>query len=368
MPTKEKNDSEKIQRVQIDISLRSLFLILAFIAGTAFVFSIRNVLFMLFWSFILSSALLPAINRLARFKRISKGLSVAIVYISLLIITVGLFTAVSVPLAKETVRFVEKLPDILDEIISALNSFGYNIGLNNPIIRPNQLETTLDQLSQNLADNFSSLISAGASGISGVFKFLGQIFGGVFNVLLVLTMSIYISVDHDNFLYALLRAIPNHKTRNDIERFIHEVESKLGSWISGQVTSSLIVGTMTWFMLTILGVQYVWPLAILAVLLNSIPTIGATMAAFPAVIVALASGNILQIIGVPLGYIIIQQIENNYLAPKIMAKALGLPPIIIIIAVLVGAQMGGILGILFAIPLSGVIHLTIEFWINKNHN
>jgi predicted PurR-regulated permease PerM len=357
-----------VKTMKIEISLKSLLLILAVGAGAAFLFSIRNVLTMLFWAFILSSTLLPAIKKISEPKFISHGLSVAIVYISLILITIGLFTLVSVPLARETITLVEKFPSLLNQIASILNSLGEIIGLDQDLIQPIETKAALEQLSDNLTENFSTILSAGASGISGVFKFLAQVFGGVFNLLSVLTLSVYISIDHDNFMKALLKTIRKPSLKKDIKELVKKIENNLGNWISGKALLSFIVGAMSLVLLEIIGVQYAWPLSIFAMLMDSIPTIGATMAAIPAIVVALASGDILQIIGVPVGYVLIQQIENNYLAPTIMSTALGLPPIIIILAVLVGAQLGGILGILLAIPLAGVIHLTLEFWSSKAKN
>jgi predicted PurR-regulated permease PerM len=356
----------KTKTLRIEISLKSLLLIVGVVAGSAFVFSIRNVLFMFFWAFIFSSALIPAIAKIEKVKFISRGLAVAIVYIVLLVSLVGLFTLVSVPLARETIKFVEKLPEFYEQFINFINNIANRIGLESQIAQSEQTQSALDQLRENLIDNFSSILSAGASGISGVVKLLSSVFGGLFNLVSVLTMSVYISLDHDNFLKALPKAVRDKDLRKDIRGLIQDIENKLGNWISGKVILSLMVGVMSWVLLKILGVQYVWPLAIFVVLMDSIPTIGATLSAIPAVIVTLASGNIIQIIGVPVGYILIQQIENNYLAPEVMSTAIGLPPIIIILAVLVGAHMGGILGILVAIPLVGVAHLTIDFFINRS--
>jgi predicted PurR-regulated permease PerM len=218
-------------------------------------------------------------------------------------------------------------------------------------------------MSENFLSNLSNIFSAGANSLTVAYELLEKLFGGIFNIVTSLTLSIYISIDHKNFVKALLRTLPKQNTRQKIGTLIDKIETQLGHWIASQALLSLIVAGMSWIVLTILGVPFTLPLAILVLLLNSIPSIGATAAAIPAVLVAISTGNIIQIIGVPIGYVFIQQIENNYLAPKIMSNAIGLPPIIIILALLIGAELGGILGILMAIPLSGIIHVTIDYWL-----
>jgi len=352
--------------VKLEISLTSIFLVIAVAGGLYFIYSVRSVLIMLFWAFVLSSVVIPTVKTLVKM-RIPRWLAVAIVYILLILFTIGIISAVSVPLAKESIKFVNNLDTIFTKIISLINRIGYMVGLDSKTIDPTILNNGAEDWSNSLADNLSSILTAGASGIAGIIKLITGLFGGLFNLLSVLTISIYITLDHDNFVKTLLDKIPNKKTRSRIHRLIQDIETKLGSWLAGQVILSLTVGTLTWIMLSILGVQYALPLALLAVLLNSIPGIGAIMAAIPAVIVALVSGNILQMIGVPTGYIIIQQIENNVLGPRIMARIIGLPPIIVILAVLIGAQLYGIPGILLAVPVSVIIHLTLEFW-TKTYN
>lgn len=132
---------------------------------------------------------------------------------------------------------------------------------------------------------------------------------------------------------------------------IHLVEEKLGAWLRGQVILSLSIGLITWIALTILGIPFALPLAILAGFLEIIPTLGPIIAAIPATIVALAISPVmaLTVIGVYTG---IQIAENNFLVPKIMQKAVGLNPVVIIIAILIGGNLMGVAGALLSIPFA----------------
>jgi len=128
------------------------------------------------------------------------------------------------------------------------------------------------------------------------------------------------------------------------------VEDKLGAWLRGQIVLSLAIGVITWFVLTILGIPFALPLAILAGFLEIIPTIGPIIAAIPAVIVAFAISPFMGLV-VMLAYVGIQVAENNILVPKIMQKAVGLNPVVILVAILIGANLMGIIGALLSIPL-----------------
>ena len=112
---------------------------------------------------------------------------------------------------------------------------------------------------------------------------------------------------------------------------------------------SLTIGVITWLVLTILGIPFALPLAILAGFLEIIPTIGPIIAAIPAVIVAFAISPLTGLV-VMLAYVGIQIAENNILVPKIMQKAVGLNPIVILVAILIGGQLFGIIGALLSIP------------------
>lgn len=130
---------------------------------------------------------------------------------------------------------------------------------------------------------------------------------------------------------------------------IHLVEEKLGAWLRGQIVLSLAIGVITWIVLQAMGIPYAVPLAILAGFLEIIPTLGPIIAAIPAVIVGFAISPVMGI-AVLIAYAAIQIAENNILVPKIMQKAVGLNPVVILIAILIGAELLGVVGALLSIP------------------
>ena len=134
------------------------------------------------------------------------------------------------------------------------------------------------------------------------------------------------------------------------EHFVNSLERQIGGWVRGQVLLMLVIGTLTYICLSILQIPYALPLAILAGLLEILPNIGPTIAAVPALIIAYAHGSFLLTAIVGITYILIQQIENNFIVPAVMKKAAGLNPLVTILVMIVGLRLGGFLGAFIAVP------------------
>ena len=140
-----------------------------------------------------------------------------------------------------------------------------------------------------------------------------------------------------------------------------DVDKVLGKYILGKLLLSLLVGVMTFIGMLILGIKFPLLLAFLNALLNIIPYFGAVLGAIPAIVVALVEGPN-KILWVILTFLIIQQIEGNLIAPKITAESIDMHPILIIILLLIGEQIGGLLGMVFIVPIAVVIKVLFDDW------
>jgi predicted PurR-regulated permease PerM len=135
---------------------------------------------------------------------------------------------------------------------------------------------------------------------------------------------------------------------------------KIGLWMQGQLLLGLIVGVLTYLGLVILGVPYALFLAPLIALFELIPVFGPILAAIPAVIVAFGTG------GVSLGfltvglYLIVQQFESHLIYPLVVRKVVGVPPLLVIIGLIVGAKVAGFLGIILSVPIAGALKEYID--------
>jgi len=129
-----------------------------------------------------------------------------------------------------------------------------------------------------------------------------------------------------------------------------QIEKRLGAWVLGQVCLMIFIGLLVYGGLFFLRVEYALPLAIFAGLLEIVPTIGPTVSAIPAVLVAFGSSPGLAL-SVAALYIIVQQIENNLLVPLVMKQSVGLSPVLTILALMIGGRFGGIAGAVLAVPV-----------------
>jgi predicted PurR-regulated permease PerM len=134
-------------------------------------------------------------------------------------------------------------------------------------------------------------------------------------------------------------------------------QKKIGKWLQGQILLGLLVGIFVFLGLTILGVKYALLLGILSTVFEIIPVFGPVMAAIPAIAVAFIQAPILGLSTLGL-YVIVQQFENHLIYPLVVRKTIGVPPLLVIIAIVVGGKLAGIYGIMLSVPLAAVL---IEF-------
>jgi len=136
--------------------------------------------------------------------------------------------------------------------------------------------------------------------------------------------------------------------------FMKRIEERLGSWVRAEFLLMTIIGVMSYVGLRILGIDFSLPLAVIAGLLEVVPNIGPTVAAVPAVIFGLTISPLYGLAVAAL-YFLIQQIENTLIVPKVMSKELGINPLVVIICLAVGFKLGGISGVLLAVPIFLVV-------------
>jgi predicted PurR-regulated permease PerM len=186
---------------------------------------------------------------------------------------------------------------------------------------------------------------------------LGTVFSGFVGFLFLIISSIYLSIDGDRFIKGFIEAVPE-AFQSEIRTLIKRLREIWDAFFRGQVTLMVIIGSVVWLGLTILGVPGAFALGIIAGLLEIIPNLGPLLAAIPAVIVALLQGSdhfainnfvfALIVIGF---YIFINFLENTLVVPRVMGDSVKLHPLVVILGVLVGASVWGILGALLAAPV-----------------
>jgi len=190
---------------------------------------------------------------------------------------------------------------------------------------------------------------------SNLLKLAGGIFGNIMNILALFFMSYYLVLDRPKLHRYLLRLFDDPGAESKAEDLVVAIEEQVGGWVRGELLLMLVIGVMTYIGLALLGVPYALPLAVIAGLLEAVPNLGPTIAAIPALIIGLTVSPIIAL-GTLILSIVIQQLENNIIVPKIMQSATGTEPLITILVLLVGFALGGITGAILSMP----IYLTIQ--------
>lgn len=351
------NFSSTMSDININISTKTIFKILGIGLVLYFLYLVWNIILLLFVALILAALIDPFADWFQK-KRIPRALAVLLIYIVLLGI-LSLSIALLAPV------ITSDLPQMLENMEKFWSDLQSNDFWQKLVGGVNTLQTSLSSYGLGAQDGGAVSGSGGVENtISGVFSTISGFFGGVFSLVLVLVMTFYMVVQEDP-LKKILRSIIPDEYIPWCSRLMRKMRDKLGAWLRGQLILSLIIGTLVFIGLSILGVKYALVLAILAAMLEFIPYVGPVLASLPALFLAFSVGGAVKLLFVLVMYIIIQQLENHLLVPKVMQKAVGLNPIISISVLLAGAQLAGVLGILIAIPVATALSVLLQDLLSK---
>jgi predicted PurR-regulated permease PerM len=309
---------------KIEISIKSVVQILLLLLGIYFLLQIRDIILFIFIGILLMAALSPAVAKFESWK-MSRGFSIALAYILLILILSAFIALIVPPLVSQTVLLLSQIP-IPPEFATIFNTATFSL-----------------QDFQIIANQLNS--------VPKILGVVGSAFSGIIVFVSLLVFSFYLLVERANLSKHLHNYYQDEVKTRKAEHFIAQVESQIGGWFRAEATLMVVVGVMTYVGLLILQIPYALPLAIIAGLLEVLPNIGPVLSAFPAVIVSFLTVSPTMAVGVAILYVIVQQLENNLIVPMVMRQAVGLSPVITITLLLVGYRLAGVAGAALAIPL-----------------
>jgi len=318
------------------ISYTSIFRVILVLVIVFALYLIRDVIALLFISVVLSAALYPWVDSMQKYK-IPRAISILIIYV-ILIGVLSMIVILMMPIIAEQIgQLAKNLPFYYEKFAFGVSQFSGG---------QTDVSSTLPKALQTLSTSLGGTTKSIFSTISGIF-------GGLISFFAVLVIVFYITLE-ENLLKKFIYFFTPKKDKKYVSNLIDRMQMKIGLWMRGQLSLCLIIGIMTWIGLTILGVKYALILAVVAGVLEIVPFIGPLLSAVPAVFVGF-SDSLVKVILIIVLYFLIQQFENNIIVPKVMQKAVGLNPIIVILAVLIGAKLGGWVGAIIAVPVAASI-------------
>src|SRR3989344_4663114 len=305
---------------------------------------LRDLVLVIITSVVIASALEPAAKFFLRY-RFPRVLAVLVVYLLAIGSLIGIFYAFAPPLIDDIAQFVAVAPQYVESFMvwDPLKTEG--------VVAVGKLS---EPFSFGEVINGIREMTSGVSG--GFFQTASLIFGGALSFILIIVLSFYFAVQEtgvDDFL----KIITPGKHQKYIIDLWKRSQVKIGLWMQGQLLLAVIIGVLVFLGLTVLGIPYALLLAIIAAIFELIPIFGPILAAIPAVLIAvgMTDGGVTTGGMVAFLYIIIQQFENHLIYPLVVRKVVGVPPILVIIALIVGVKIAGFLGIILAVPVAAAL-------------
>jgi predicted PurR-regulated permease PerM len=315
---------------KIEISHKTIVFTVLFLLGLWVLYLIKDILLAFFVSLLIMAILNPLVTKLSKY-RVPRPLSILLVYIVVVGLLVVSVSAIVPPLVTQTTNFLTNLPIYISRL-----------GLDYP---------ASDQLVNQLTSDVGAITGRAAS-------ITVSIFSNVIGIVTVLVFAFYLLMvrekldEHLDFFFT-------EERRKEIGRVLDILEKRLGGWATGQIVLMFVVGLANYIGLTLLGIPYALPLAIFAGFLEIVPYLGPIIAAVPPIIIGLGISPLLGASAAALAFVV-QQLENYVFVPKIMQSSTGVNPIITLLALAVGFQLAGIIGVLISVPVVILLQVILQ--------
>lgn len=318
---------------RVEISYRTILFTLMLLASLWLVFQIKDIIFLLVISYILMSAFRPVVDWLEK-HRIPRVFGILLTYAVVFGVFGASIASVIPSLVNQVVQLIKNLPQLIERVLPYWN------------IDERSLTSQVAPLSEN------------------VVRVTVNLFNNIFTMLSIMVFTFYFLLEHHHTKQLLARTVGNEIADTVVE-ILRDIERKLSYWVNGQLILMVFVGVLTYIGLIWLRVEFALPLAILAGLFEIVPIIGPFVSAIPAVFIALTISPFFAVV-VAGFYFLIQQIENNILVPLVMRRSTGLPPLLTILALMVGSRLAGLMGMILAVPVVLIIQSVLEFYLIRS--
>jgi predicted PurR-regulated permease PerM len=309
------------------------------------IWEVRDALLLIYISGLIAIGLSPLVSELERKRflrqRVPRWAAILVIYLCIIAVLVAIASMVIPAVVRQARDLARELPRLLHQGQQWLIDHGI-------LTREISAREAVQQTAPGAAQDTLGLV---ANAVFGVI-------GGVFGLITALVLAFYLLVDSSSLILVFVRLFPREK-RPQVNDACRRVTNKISAWLGGQLLLGGIIGSTAALGLFVMGVPFFWVLALIAGIGELIPIVGPILSAVPAVAVALSVSPTLAL-GVILFFIAQQQLENHLLVPKIMQRQVGISPVLVIIALLIGGSLLGIMGAILAIPTAAILQVLFE--------
>lgn len=346
------SDSKKEEKpvFVVEFSWKLIITVLGILGLIYFGKQLISIAVFLFLSVVIMSSVLPIINWLQK-RKISRNLSIAITYIVGVLLMLGIIAVIVIP-------FINQVDNLSESIPVWVKSFTSNISA----IEFGEVKIDSNTVYRAMLNWFEKFTSVDS--FESMASTLGGVFGWVSLVSASLIFSVYLVIDHNKILdFGLIRITADEK-RNRVKKLVLDLEGKLGSWLLGQAVVSTIAGTVLGLILMIFGVPFALPMAVLIALFSAIPSLGATVASIPPLLIVLITKGPIPAVIILLIFMVYQQLENNFIIPKVMGGAAGVKPMLVLFSAIIFLILFGVWGAILSVPAIVIGKICYEFYVD----
>ena len=319
-------------------------IVLAIALALWLLWATRRIVLWILIAMFLATCLAPAVNLFARHARMNRVLAISVVYFLGLLATAGIAWLFIPELIDAGQQLADDIPGYVDDLRE--NSFFADLEERYGVLTK----------AEDAATSIPEKIGAGDA-----VGFVGRIFTGLVGFVTVLVLTFFFLIYGSRLrdqAVALLPVAQRERYRGVTDRMYVSV----GGYVRGNLVVSIIAGLAAYIALRIMGVPSALALAFWVALTDLIPLIGATIGAIPAVIVGFFQGWPVGVAALAY-FLVYQQVENHFVQPQVMKRTTQLNALVILVAVLVGAELLGVVGALVAIPVAGMIQILVQDWV-----
>src|SRR5262247_1281250 len=324
---------------------RRLLQTVATVAGTAILVAIlwaaREALLLIYISALIAMGFSPIVGVLERVRGVPRWLAILVIYVAIVVGLVLLGLMIIPPLVAQAAALWSKIPSYFSTFQTFL--IKHKLMLH---------RVTLEEAVQNAPSG------TGGNAVGTVLVAISSLIGGVFGLITILILSFYLLLEAQSMFDALMRFVPLGR-RADVATASRQAVFKVSAWLRAQFVLAGVMGTFAAIGLYLLDVPYFYVIALIAAIGETIPIVGPVIGGVTAVVVAITVSPRLALT-VGLYFLALHQLEANVLVPKIMERRVGVSPVAVMIALLIGGELLGLIGAILAIPTAAILSVIVD--------
>jgi predicted PurR-regulated permease PerM len=331
------------RNVQVTITPVTVLMTILIGAGAYVLWFLRGLVLLVLTAIVIASAIEPGVMWFKR-HHVPRALAVTMMYLFVFGAFFGIIYFFLPPILQDTQGLVSTVPQYLNTLNIPLPG---NVPFGTAVESTHQAQSLFNTLIE-----YRSAFSADTT--QGAFRLITSFFGGIFSLFIVVVLSFYFALQETGIEDFLKLVTPIQHEEYVVDLW-YRAQKKIGQWMQGQLLMSLIVSVTIYLGLLLLRIPDALLLATFTAIAEIIPIFGSFIAGFPAVIIAYTAGGAVPGLFVAGLFIIVNQFEGTLIHPLVVKKVVGVPPLLVLIAIIAGGDLAGFLGVLLAVPLAAVL-------------